>query len=148
MVSNADDGSNPEPSESEEVPSRRTRGKKRKRNRSRSHSPLHCYTEEQALEIFGQTMSMYSVCGPPGGYLIGVGTLQCRPEDNGRASFSVQMDGAQMQRLIEGTQQARDELLVSNSGRTSTPKPKKAKCRSANGPKMPSNENKNKNKQA
>ncbi|KAL5476571.1 hypothetical protein ACEPAI_3251 [Sanghuangporus weigelae] len=145
MVSNADDGSNSEPSESAEVPSRRTRGKKRKRNRSRSRSPLHSYTEEQALEIFGRTMSMYSVCGPPGGYLIGVGTLQCCPEDNGRASLGVQMDDAQMQRLVEGTQQARDELLVSNSGGTSTSKPQKAKCRSANSPKMPSNKNKNKN---
>ncbi|KAL5495922.1 hypothetical protein ACEPAI_1386 [Sanghuangporus weigelae] len=145
MVSNADDGSNSEPSESE-IPSRRARGKKRKRtrSRSRSRSPLHSCTEEQALEIFGQNMSMYSVCGPPGGYLIGVGTLQCCPEDNGRASFSVQMDGAQVQRLVEGTQQARDELLASNSGRTSTPKPQKAKRRSANGPKMPSNKNKSK----
>ncbi|KAL5518338.1 hypothetical protein ACEPAH_20 [Sanghuangporus vaninii] len=144
MVSNADDGSNSESFESEEVPSWRARGKKRKRNRSRSHSPLHSYTEEQALEIFGQNMSMYSVCGPPGGYLIGVGTLQCCPEDNGRASFNFEMDGAQLRRLAEGTQQARDDLLTSNSSRTSRPKPQKAKSKSANTPKKPSNKNKSK----
>ncbi|KAL5534901.1 hypothetical protein ACEPAF_2991 [Sanghuangporus sanghuang] len=144
MVSNADDGSNSEPSESDEIPSPRARGKKRKRNRSRSRSPLHNYTEEQALEIFGQNMSMYSVCGPPGGYLIGVGTLQCCPEDNGQASFNFQMDGAQLRRLAEGTQQARDELLTSNSRRTSTPKPQRAKSRGANTPKKPSDKSKSK----
>ena len=149
MVSNTGDESNVASPEPEAATSKRGRGKKRKRNRSRSrsHSPLHVYSEEQALELFGQNMTMYSVCGPPGGYLIGLGTLQCCPEDNGQASFKVDIDEARLGRLAEETQQAREELLNFNAGHTPTSKPSKAKRQTAKPKSAPPDKGKTKEAQ-
>lgn len=46
----------------------------------------------EAMNIFGPTIPLYSITGPPGGVFIGTGLVQCDPVDEGRVSVIVQLE--------------------------------------------------------
>ncbi|EJD04644.1 uncharacterized protein FOMMEDRAFT_133843 [Fomitiporia mediterranea MF3/22] len=109
----------------DEVTTKRQRVSKAKkgkeRQHSRSRSPLHHHTEEEALELFGPSMTMFSLFGPPGGYQLSHGILRCNPEDEGRASFNFNYPDEARQWVEEEMDKVRQEAIAS----TSTPVPKR-----------------------